>query len=93
MSSDKKRIELHVYGRVQGVFFRSGVKGIADTHDIVGWVKNESDDSVTVVAEGDEESLQKLADWCRKGTDLSRVEDIKIEWKEAAGDFKEFTLS
>lgn len=87
-----KQVSLKITGRVQGVFFRVGIKETADALGITGWVKNELDGSVTVTAEAKEEDLQKLIEWCRKGTELSRVEEVKIKWEEAAGELKEFTL-
>lgn len=87
-----KRIEVKVYGGVQGVFFRQGVKDMAEELGLTGWVSNELDGSVKIVAEGEEENLQKLVDWCKKGTNWSKVEDIKFEWQEASGEFSSFAI-
>ena len=84
---------IRIKGRVQGVFFRTEVKKIADVLGITGWVKNEPDGSVAVVAEGKEEELQKLIEWCKKGTDISRVENVEVEWKDATGEFADFIMS
>lgn len=87
-----RRIEIKVYGQVQGVFFRQGVKGMADELGLIGWASNEADGSVKIVAEGKEENLQKLIDWCRKGTKWSKVEKVEIEWHEASGEFDSFVI-
>ncbi len=87
-----KRIEIKVYGQVQGVFFRQGVKGKAEEFNLTGWVSNEPDGSVKIVAEGEEKNLQKLFDWCRNGTGRSRVEDIKFAWQETTGEFFSFAI-
>lgn len=92
MPNELKRVEIKITGQVQGVFFRQGVGEIAEKFGLTGWVKNEQDGSVWVVAEGRKEDLQKLVEWCRKGTDWSRVDDIKIKWQEASGEFKKFNL-
>lgn len=87
-----KRIEIVAIGQVQGVFFRQGVKEVADELGITGWANNEEDGSVKIVAEGEEEGLQKLVEWCRKGTEWARVEKVEVEWGEAKGEFKNFEI-
>lgn len=81
-----------ITGLIQGVFFRQGVKEQADALGLTGWVRNEPDGSVEIVAEGGEENLQKLSEWCRKGTEWSRVDRIEIEWLEARGEFEGFEI-
>ena len=73
-----KRVEIIITGSVQGVLFRPGTKAEALRLGLVGWVKNELDGSVRIVAEGPEENLQKLVDWCRKGTKWEKIEDVKV---------------
>lgn len=87
-----KRVEIKVIGQVQGVFFRQGVKAEADRLGITGWVQNEPDGSVRIVAEGEEEKLQKLVDWARVGTEWAKVEKVDVKWEEAAGEFKDFRV-
>ncbi len=87
-----KRVEIEVSGKVQGVFFRDGLRQKAEELGLTGWVQNEPSGSVRVVAEGDELGLQKLIEWSRLGTEQARVEKIKVEWGEAKGEFKEFSI-
>lgn len=94
MSNEKEsRIEMKITGLVQGVFFRQGVKQEAERLRLVGLVRNEPDGAVRVVAEGPEEDLQKLAEWCRKGTELARVERVEIDRKKPGGLFKTFEVN
>ena len=77
MTSEKKRMKLSVTGRVQGVGFRNHtVKRARQLNDVTGWVKNESDGSVTVVAEG------RLDVYEERGNYQLIVEDMQ---KEGAG--------
>ena len=46
------RRRYHFYGRVQGVGFRYEAMGIASRLSLVGWVKNENDESVVIEIEG-----------------------------------------
>lgn len=87
-----KRVEIKVTGLVQGVFFRQGVKEEAERLGIVGFVKNEPDGSVRIIAEGEEEKLQKLVEWCREGTEFSKVEKVEVEWEEARDESDEFSI-
>lgn len=52
-----RRIEVRFTGRVQGVGFRATVSAIARKFPVSGWVRNEQDGSVRLVAEGTSESL------------------------------------
>ena len=81
---------IKVSGKVQGVFFRASTKGRAEELGIRGWVKNESDGSVLIEAEGDEESMNEFTNWCKDGPLLSKVENVLTETIEARNytDFK-----
>ena len=76
-------VELRIQGLVQEVFFRHSAKQMADRLGITGWARNEPDTSVSIFAQGEKDALQKLIDWCKKGTEWSRVNDVKVEWKDA----------
>ena len=51
------RVHLIVEGRVQGVWFRESTRIRAAEIGIKGWVKNRSDGTVEIVAEGSEENI------------------------------------
>ncbi len=55
-----RRVEARFKGRVQGVGFRATVRGIAASFSVAGWVRNEVDGSVYVVAEGDESEVEQF---------------------------------
>lgn len=87
-----KRLHLIIHGKVQGVFFRDYVKKTADSLDLNGFVKNNPDGTVKVVAEGNEEKLKKLLEKCRQGSSSSKVEKIENSWEEASEDFDSFEI-
>jgi acylphosphatase len=68
-----------VTGRVQGVGFRWNAAREAANLGISGYVKNLSDGSVYIEAEGTEEQLHQYVDWCRKGPGMSKVESVRVE--------------
>jgi len=52
------RFELTFHGRVQGVGFRAVAKELAYEHGVNGWVRNEADGTVSLIAEGTRESIE-----------------------------------
>jgi len=84
------RIHIFVYGVVQGVFFRSNTVSAAKRLGLRGWVRNMRDGSVEIVAEGEKELLEKLAEWCREGPEGAEVENMKKEWERFTGEFSDF---
>jgi acylphosphatase len=77
-----KHFSIHITGRVQGVFFRASAKEKADELGVQGIVRNNSDGSVAIEAEGPSESLETFVQWCKRGPSKARVD--KCEIKELA---------
>jgi len=88
----KKRLELNIFGLVQGVFFRGFPAEQAHKLNLTGWVKNEPEGTLHVLAEGEEEDLKKLADSCRQGPPMAQVRDTEENWQEPTGEFTEFEI-
>ena len=49
---DIEATDIVVTGRVQGVFYRAGMREQAERLDVAGWVRNEPDGSVRAHLEG-----------------------------------------
>ena len=84
-----KTLHLHIYGRVQGVWFRESMRQEAERLDIADWVKNCAEGSVEAVIAGDEAAVSAMLDWCHTGPPKARVE--KVEHEVAVGSFSGFT--
>ncbi len=78
MSTDIKNLRVVVSGKVQGVFFRASVKKVADILGVKGFVRNEHNGSVFVEAEGEDEMVNKLIDYCHHGPENAKVEKVSI---------------
>lgn len=65
-----------VRGRVQGVGFRWFVEREAHMLGIVGWVRNNADGSVEVLAMGTRDQLLGLRSRLREGPRAARVDDV-----------------
>lgn len=77
-----KHLTLKILGDVQGVTFRWSSREKAREFGVVGYVKNEPDGSVTVIAEGDEAILKNFLDWCKTGPRWARVDKMEEGWEE-----------
>ena len=87
-----RRVHLIVYGRVQGVFFRHNTKKIADKLNLKGWVRNNPDDSVEIVAEGNDDAIEKFLNWCRKGPIGAKVEKVDLKKSDFKNEFTNFSI-
>jgi acylphosphatase len=66
-----------VRGRVQGVGFRWFVEREAQLLGVVGWVRNNYDGSVEVLASGTREQITELRRRLRQGPRAARVDDLE----------------
>ena len=89
---DKTRARLIIEGRVQGVWFRDSTRRQANELGVHGWVKNRFDGGVEVLAEGDNEAVDKLIDWCHKGPPQAIVRNVKETREEWQGEFDSFDI-
>jgi len=87
-----KQVHIFVSGRVQGVFYRANTRKKAKELGIRGWVRNLYDGRVEITAEAKEKDLKKFIEWCKKGPELAFVENIKVEWKDYKGNYKDFSV-
>jgi len=87
-----KRLEATVYGRVQGVSFRHYTQQKANELNLTGWVANQPDRTVRVVAEGQADQVEQLLKWLWRGSPAARVENVTADWQEATKEFTRFTI-
>jgi acylphosphatase len=81
MVSSEKAIEAKRYvvrGRVQGVGFRWFVEREAHMLGIAGWVRNNHDGSVEVLAQGTRDQLSGLHGRLRQGPRAARVDAVEV---------------
>ena len=74
----KKAIQAHIYGKVQGVWFRKYTREKALELGITGFVRNEPDGRVYVEAEGDPEAIEKFIHWLHQGSPMAKVENVEL---------------
>jgi acylphosphatase len=83
--------EITVRGKVQGVFYRASTKLKADEWGLVGWVKNEPDESVVIWLEGPETVVLQMIEWCWHGSERARVKDVAVKVVEMQH-YKDFAV-
>lgn len=81
-----------VRGRVQGVGFRWFVEREAQILGIAGWVRNDPDGSVEVLAIGTPEQLSGLRSRLQEGPRAARVDDVKESEAEPVAGLNSFQV-
>jgi acylphosphatase len=87
-----RRLEAVVRGDVQGVGFRFFVRRQAGRLSVAGWVANEPDGSVRVVAEGSPVALARLLGILRDGPPGAAVSRVDETWLPGDGTFDGFEI-
>ena len=73
-------VHIIVYGHVQGVFFRASAQARASELDLAGWVRNLSDGTVEIHAEGSKDAIGRFIEWCQKGPPSAKVSCCDVDW-------------
>ncbi|HZQ67886.1 MAG TPA: acylphosphatase [Terriglobales bacterium] len=81
-----------VRGRVQGVGFRWFVESEARSLGIAGWVRNNPDSSVEVLAIGSRDQLSNLRLRLQQGPRAARVDDVEEFEAQAIPGLKTFRI-
>lgn len=79
---------LLVTGRVQGVYYRAGLREAALRLGVTGWVRNRHDSSVEAMVAGAPEAVAALLAWARRGPPAACVKHLAVELGE--GEFAGF---
>ncbi len=87
-----KCVKILINGIVQGVFFRAFTQNEARKLGIAGYVRNTEGGKVEVVANGDEEHIEKFIEILRKGPIGARISNIEISWITPVHNFKDFKI-
>ena len=87
------RAHIYVSGRVQGVFYRSNTRKKALELGLKGWVRNLPDGRVEAVVEGEENQVDRLIQWCRRGPPSAVVTGLEVEKETPKGEFETFRVS
>jgi acylphosphatase len=81
----RRRVRIHVSGRVQGVWFRASARERALELGLDGEARNLADGRVEIHAEGPAEAIDSFLVWCGRGPAGARVDTVAVEDQEPVG--------
>jgi len=81
-----------VSGKVQGVRYRTYVQETATNLGLVGYVSNEPDGTVTVVAQGMPDVLKEFVECLHEGSLQAKVESVAVDWRSIGTTYDDFSL-
>lgn len=95
-----KQVHIYIKGDVVGVGFRAWTKIQAKMLSVTGWVKNSfgkpdifgPGGGVEALLQGEEENMNKILTVVKKGSPVSRVEDVETFWQEPKEVFEGFEI-
>jgi len=92
-SGEPVRLNARVSGVVQAVGFRYWTVRKAEELGLSGTVRNNTDGSVGIVAEGPQSVVLELRRWLRSPEAPGRVEDVEESVSAATGEFGGFDVA
>ena len=87
-----RAVEVTVRGIVQGVGFRWFASREAGRAGVAGWVANQADGSVVVVAEGDPAAIEQFLAALREGPPGASVASVQVDERVATSDAGRFEI-
>jgi acylphosphatase len=80
-----KAVSVRVTGRVQGVAFRWYAVEEAQRLGVLGWIRNDPDESVAGHFEGPDDAVDALVAWCGHGPSSASVRHVAVTEARATG--------
>jgi acylphosphatase len=91
-NTQNEAFRARIYGLVQGVGFRYSTQGFAQRRGVKGYVRNMSDGSVEVYAEGKKEIIEDFLAWLKKGPPGASVRQVDYHPVEYRGLYNRFSI-
>lgn len=85
-------IQCVVSGKVQGVAYRAYIQDSATELGLVGYVRNLSNGTVEVVAQGDPTTLKDFVEYLHEGSLMAKVESVAVDWVSPKVTYDEFSV-
>ena len=87
-----KELKIEIYGLVQGVNLRRNLANFAKLLGLKGFIRNNKDGSVIVVAQGPEKKLEELLLWVQKAPFPAKVNAMSYNWYEPESEHEPFKI-
>lgn len=92
MSQKQTAVIARVTGRVQGVSFRAWTQAEANRRGLTGWVRNETDGSVTTLLCGSENRVAEMIELLHEGPNSAWVAGVTKETVELTENYARFDI-
>lgn len=89
---ERQRVHILISGHVQGVGFRFTASHVAKRLAVTGWVKNQHDGKVEIIAEGNQQQLAQLIEWAEQGPQYATVDSVITDYSTASDEFIDFLI-
>ncbi len=89
-AGEMAQAQIHIAGRVQGVFFRQFARTEGKKMGLVGMVENTKEGGVNVVVQGQKVVVENYIKLLKIGPPTARVHSVTIEWQSMQERFLEF---
>jgi acylphosphatase len=90
MTEPRRTLRLVAHGRVQGVWFREGMRQEAQRLGVTGWVRNRRDGTVEAVVHGAPAAVEAIVAWARRGPEAAEVERLEVVPADGEGELARF---
>lgn len=93
MDNNYSGLSIKLSGLVQGVNLRRFVVELAGRYDLVGWVKNQPEGMVEILAEGPKDKLKAFLVDLTAGHGPGRIEAIDYRYVLPTDRFEQFSIN
>ncbi|NGX37528.1 MAG: Acylphosphatase [Chlamydiae bacterium] len=88
-------LEAHIIirGDVQGVGFRTTTRSFAHQLNLIGFIRNKSDGTVEIRAQGEKKVLEQLITKLKDAFNGDYIDEMEIEFVKPEQTFEEFSIT
>ena len=87
------KCNIQVFGIVQGVGFRPFIYRIAHKCNLKGYIFNSGNEGVKIVVQGEKANILEFIEEIKeKSPDISRIDNIIVNWEENGEKFSKFKI-
>ena len=86
-------LSIDIDGKIfEQVFFRHNTQKVGHKLGLTGFVRNVPNGNVEIIAEGDEEKLEQLIQYCKIGPRWANVENVEVKYEDSKNEFDSFSV-
>lgn len=88
----KKQVQVYYKGNVHGVGFRYTAENLSNKYPITGFVRNNPDREVEIIAEGEEEDLKGFLSSVNSSM-KNYIQKVSENWMDYGGTYEDFRIA